>query len=83
MAFPRQHLGPAADALTPSSELVGLPDRTVDLIPILERVFPLENPTAAQTYAEIQRAAGARDVINHILRLKRRGDSKNVPSGSP
>jgi len=66
------------DPTVPSSELHGLPRLSLELLEVLEKAFPLKNPEPTATYAEIQRAAGQRDVIETILRLQRRGVPANV-----
>lgn len=60
------------------AELTALPALSVDLLDILERSFPLQNPDVNATLAEIQREAGRQELIHLLRLLKARGDEALV-----
>lgn len=57
------------------SLLTDLPTLSTELLEVLDQKYPLFNPSEDATLREIDRAAGARDVVEFLHFLKRKGET--------
>lgn len=53
-----------------------LPEKSDDLIDELDRAFPLQNFTVDTPYHAIQRAYGARDVVDYLRAMQKERDER-------
>lgn len=58
-----------------------IPVLSVDLIKLLDKIYPLYNPAPGESMERIQRAAGRRDVVERLLAgLKLQDEDEEVNS---